>query len=141
MPGTFTCEHCGSTFTRAHLNRPHRFCSRSCHASSRTGANNPNWRGGMVAHPLYTTWCGMHERCTYPGHKDYSRYGGRGVTVCDRWQGTEGFWNFVADMGERPDGHSLDRIDNDHGYFPDNCRWASAHEQRLNQRRMTRKDH
>lgn len=138
MPATFSCEHCGSAFVRPHLNRPHRFCSRSCKASSKTGADNPNWRGGMVSHPLYGSWRAMVERCTYPPHKDYPAYGGRGITVCDRWR--DDFWAFVADMGDRPEGQSLDRIDNDRGYEPDNCRWATAHEQRMNQRRMTRKD-
>lgn len=139
MPGTFTCEHCGAQFQRPHLNRAHRYCSRPCHASARTGTANSNWRGGMVDHPLYSAHRGMVERCTYPGHKDYSSYGGRGITVCDRWTGRDGFWNFVTDMGPRPEGHSIDRIDNDLGYSPDNCRWADAHTQRVNQRRMTRK--
>lgn len=138
MPSTHTCEHCGSTFQRAHLNRPGiRFCSRSCHASHRVGSSNPNWRGGMVEHPLYSTWRGMVERCTYEKHKDFASYGGRGITVCDRWR--DDFWAFVADMGSRPNGRTLDRIDGDGPYCPDNCRWATHSEQRFNQRRMTRK--
>lgn len=139
MPGTFTCELCGTTFTRPHLNRPHRYCSRSCKGRAKTGADNPNWRGGMVSHPLYGSWAAMLDRCRLASHKDYPRYGGRGITVCDRWLGSAGFWNFVADLGERPEGHSLDRIDNDGNYEPDNCRWATAHEQRMNQQRMNRK--
>jgi hypothetical protein len=134
MPATFTCEQCGATFTRAHINRPGiRFCSRSCKASARTGDANPNWKGGMTKHPLYGSYVGLVERCTYPGHKDYALYGGRGITVCDRW--LDDFWAFVEDMGERPEGHSLDRVDCDGPYAPENCRWATASEQRINQRR------
>jgi hypothetical protein len=134
MPGTFTCEHCGTAFTRAHVNRRHRYCSLTCAAAARTGERNANWRGGTIQHPLYGSWRAMVERCTYPAHKDYANYGGRGITICDRWR--QDFWAFVADMGERPAGHSLDRVDNDRGYSPDNCRWATASEQRINQRRM-----
>lgn len=134
MPGNYRCDHCGLQFTRPHVNRPSiRFCSRSCRASSRRGNSNPNWRGGMVDHPLYRIWTGMNERCERASHKDFFNYGGRGITVCDRWR--DDFWAFVADMGDRPEGMSLDRIDNDRGYEPNNCRWATASEQRLNQRR------
>lgn len=69
----------------------------------------------------------------------YDKYGGRGITVCERWQGLDGFENFLADMGERPsDRHSIDRIDNDGPYTPKNCRWATGIEQQGN-RRITRK--
>lgn len=103
--------------------------TRSC-GCVRRGSSNPRWTGARD-HPLYSAWCGMKERCANPNHTSYARYGGRGITVCDRWRND--FWAFVADMGDRPDGHSLDRVDNDGNYEPSNCRWASASEQNLNQ--------
>lgn len=80
----------------------------------------------------YYSWIGMKTRCTYKKHPSYHRYGGRGITVCERWNGETGFQNFLADMGERPPGMELDRIDNDKGYEPGNCRWATLVEQGRN---------
>jgi hypothetical protein len=74
----------------------------------------------------------MIQRCTNPKGSSFEYYGGRGISVCERWRVFE---NFLADMGERPLLHSIDRIDNDKGYEPTNCRWATWSEQRLNQRR------
>lgn len=89
-------------------------------------------------HPLYSVWQSMKGRCTYPSNPQWADYGGRGITICDRWLGPQGFKNFVADMGIRPDGYTLDRRDNDGHYTPENCRWATRSEQQLNQR-TTRK--
>jgi hypothetical protein len=73
---------------------------------------------------------GMLERCSRTNHPAFHRYGGRGITVCQRWR--ESFWAFVEDMGERPAGASIERIDNDKGYEPGNCKWATSKEQQRN---------
>jgi len=81
---------------------------------------------------MYDTWSNMLQRCLNQKHHKYSIYGARGITVCVRWRRFE---NFLSDMGERPSGTSIDRINNDGNYEPGNCRWATPKEQRANQRR------
>ena len=87
---------------------------------------------GLCSHELYTTWKRMIQRCSNPNDLRYPYYGGRGVTVCERWW--QSFAAFLADMGERPAGLTLDRIDNSKGYEPGNCRWASKLTQNINTR-------
>ena len=87
-------------------------------------------------HPLYNVWKGVNMRCTNPRFKQWSDYGGRGIAVCERWsiRGGEGFRNFLSDMGDRPPGFVIDRINNDAGYSPENCKWVSKKDSQRNQR-------
>ncbi len=82
--------------------------------------------------PTYVSWQAMLSRCFNPNTNRYKHYGARGISVCQRWR--ESFPAFLSDMGERPAGRSLDRIDTDGNYEPGNCRWATKIEQRANQR-------
>lgn len=100
----------------------------------RAGQLSPQ-QAKLTSHPLYGSWRAMRQRCNSPTCKDYARYGGRGIKVCKRWDNPngdsvwEGFINFVNDMGYKPTKDSqIDRINNDEGYCPENCRWASPKE-------------
>jgi hypothetical protein len=77
----------------------------------------------------------MLDRCLNPKAPNFHLYGGREISVCDRWRGKDGFGNFIEDMGERPKGTSLDRIDTDGNYEPSNCQWADAVDQAKNRRK------
>lgn len=148
-----TCDHCGNAF----LARPGRaltarFCSRGC--SSRWLGNKvrkprpirtifhrgngvfgvepkrQNKKHGLSKTNAHRSWIAMLQRCYNPKCERFDVYGGRGITVCERWR--ESFANFYADMGERPPSMSLDRIDSNLGYSKENCRWASTKDQSRN---------
>jgi hypothetical protein len=85
-------------------------------------------------HPLYHTWDGMKARCQRANHHQYKNYGGKGISICERWlkPNGDGFWNFVEDMGKKEDNTTLDRIDNNLGYCKGNCKWSNIHQQNSN---------
>ena len=93
---------------------------------------NPSKIHGMSNTSTYNSWSSMIQRCTNETVNSYPDYGGRGITVCDRWLNS--FLAFYEDMGERPKNHTLDRIKNDEGYSKENCRWATKKQQSNNRR-------
>lgn len=92
---------------------------------------------GSKSSPTHRAWCGMRRRCK-KNDAAYHNYGGRGISVCERWQGRSGFANFLMDMKEKPGRATLERVNNDRGYGPDNCIWANAQTQARNRRSCRR---
>lgn len=117
--------------------------TKSCGCLHRDCARQLNFKHGHrtvdATSSEYIAWENMRARCGNPKRPDYKNYGGRGITVCDRWRGS--FPNFYADMGPKPSPvHSIDRINNDGNYDPDNCRWATRSQQRRNSRSLLMTD-
>lgn len=124
---------CGKEVVRSGRDfaRP-RYKNQSCGCMRRHSIAQSNTKHGMSAHPVYAVWRSMLARCNNPKHPAYHNYGGRGIRVCTRWTSFGAFWSdmktgYVA-------GRSLDRIDNQRGYSPKNCRWASMKQQANNTR-------
>jgi hypothetical protein len=104
--------------------------SKSCGCLSNKVGRTPT-RHGCRGTPTYMSWMSMRHRCLYKDQASFARYGGSGIRICDEWLD---FTNFLRDMGERPAGTTLDRIDNDRGYERGNCRWSTPKEQNNNRR-------
>ena len=116
-------KHCGCKSIKVKVDKP------------KVSKVNPD---ASSHHPLYFTWKSMRQRCTRTTHPKYIHYGGRGITVCDRW--VQSFDAFVDDMGAKPTPlHSIERINNDGNYEPANCKWATQKEQQNNKRKRTGK--
>lgn len=135
----FHCKcDCGSTTVTglADLNRGHS-TSCGCYRRERSSvvAKSMRTTHGLSNTPTYITWHNMMARCHNPTHVRFADYGGRGIFVCTRWHKFE---NFLADMGFRPDGTSIDRRNNNKGYSKSNCYWATESEQQRNKRNIAK---
>lgn len=107
----------------------------SCGCYFRQVASKTNVKHGLGRSKTAGIWRSMISRCTNAADKSFGRYGGRGIKVCDKWQD---FLKFLEDMGECPEGHSIERLDNDRGYEPDNCKWIPSKLQVRNRRNTLR---
>lgn len=136
----FKCA-CGKVWTaRIYDVSKHRIKSCGCRAVQTLYIRNKEMAGldpktdDISKMPEYRAYCGMKSRCYNPKMPAYANYGGRGITICNKWLGKGGFMRFIGDMGRRPPGFTIERINYNKGYSPDNCKWIIASEQARNTR-------
>ena len=127
--GLFQCQYCEKEFET-------NIQSVKCGDTKSCGCVNLRITHGLRTNKFYQTWNGMVQRCTNPKNSSYKDYGARGITVCEEWLDVSTFVAWAEKTHPNIEGLSLDRIDNDKGYSPDNCRWADRLTQTLNQRKM-----
>ena len=126
--GLYECQYCGNQW-EVIATRVNNGQSKSCGCQK---GSKP--KHGLKSNRFYDTWYGMLQRCTNLEHRNYKNYGGRGITVCEEWQDIIKFVAWAESTHPNIEGYTLDRIDNDKGYNPDNCRWADRTTQNINQR-------
>lgn len=131
--GIFLCDFCGELRQRV-VSQVRTGYIKSCHCQNKARATRHGHSANGTTSSTYNAWISMKKRCLNRTHPSFKDYGGRGIGICDRWMVFE---NFLADMGESPPGLSLDRINNEFGYSPENCRWATMPEQNNNKRGNT----
>ncbi len=127
--GLFECPYCGNHWEviTSHINTGQ---TKSCGCQ----INKQKITHGLRNNQFYKTWHNMIQRCTNPNNKQYKNYGGRGITVCGEWLDVRNFVDWTEKTYPNIEGYTVDRIDNDKGYSPDNCRWADSTTQNTNQR-------
>jgi len=126
--GIFECQYCGKEF-KARLASIKNGHTKSCGCYKVTEAT----KHGLSSHRFYPTWNNMRKRCYNPNCRSYPDYGGRGITVCEEWQDIKKFIKWAEET--YIEGYTIDRIDNDKGYSPENCRWTDKTTQNVNQRK------